>query len=997
MWKVCRMREALFVVEGMTCSACVNTVTSQTLSVAGVADCKVSLMTNECFVEYDESQCRVEVVKETIEDCGFDCELVRDGEETDGGSLQQGLLTVKGMTCGSCVSTVTKQVESLKGVHRAVTALLTEECKVDFDPNAVTLEEIRETIEDCGFDAAIMSAVDFEPHSNVKSVLLRVFPVSQGLDPTQDANVFRSLVGDGIISAEMDGDSTVTVRYDRSEVGIREVVNRISALGYEAVVGSSLDNNAQIKLLSKIQEIQFWRSACLKACLFAITTMGLYMGLPMLAPKLMKSNTFPFNETPIRGFYYRDLIGFIAATYVQFVLGRFFYKAFWTSLKHGSGTMDTLVCISTSCAYFFSLYSIIRNIVSPRANGKLPNVIFDTSVMLIAFIALGKLFETKAKSATSTALSKLMSLTPSSCTILQNGDANELLDIPIDLLEVGDMVEIKPGMRIPADGIVLQGESEVDESLMTGESLLVHKKPGSSVIGGSINGPGHFYFQATAVGNESKLSTIIRTMKQAQLIKAPIQRYADFLASVFVPSILALASITFTVWIILSEVVKNPLITKDSENGVFYECFQRAISVVIVACPCALGLAAPTAIMVGTGVGAEHQVLIKGGDVLERFNNIGAFIFDKTGTLTTGRMDVRGFIPVGAEQMSDIIMACVKESEAISEHPVAKAIVQYCDEQLAGKPFSAPKVVKSEIHMGQGLSSVCELNGRAYHLKIGSKSLILPGVQGSLESSEDNEQGFTLSYVSVDGVVIGKFELVDAIKKDAYATVEYLTYKGYKTYLVTGDNTSSALRVAQEVGISMNNIFSEVSPGGKSEVVEQLRNQLGQAVVFVGDGINDSPALVTSDVGISISTGTDIAMEAADVVVLCDSDENKAGLKGLADALDISQKTFRRVKLNLFWALCYNTFMVPLAMGILAPWQITLHPMAAGLAMAMSSVSVVVSSLALKRWKPVDLDVFENGGPDKDSNSWLRSFLIRSKGQTSEDIELQTDLIRQRD
>lgn len=985
------MREAVLAVGGMTCSACSETITRQTLAMAGVQNCTVSLMTNECLVGYDGVQCSVDELKETIEDCGFDCDVLSDKEVQQDGSLKRALITVGGMTCGACVGTVTKQVQGIDGVHSVVVALLTEECNVEFDGSKVSLEQIREAIEDCGFDARVVSEEDSEPHLGLKNVVFKVYPITGDLDSTQDDQVFSALVGDGIVSAERDGDCTLAVRYDRNQVGIRQVVDRVAALGFEAVVASSLDNNAQIKLLSKVQEIRFWTSACLRACFFAATTMTLYMGLPMVAPGLVRSNRFPFNETPIRGLYYRDVIGFLAATYVQFSVGRYFYKAFWTSLKHGSGTMDTLVCISTSCAYFFSIYSITHSIVHPDAHGLLPNVIFDTSVMLIAFITLGKLLETKAKSATSTALSKLISLTPSSCTIVQNGDYQNPLEIPIDFLEVGDTVEVKPGMRIPADGILVRGESEVDESLMTGESFLVHKKEGSPVIGGSVNGPGHFYFKAMGVGDESKLSAIIRTMKQAQLVKAPIQRYADFLASVFVPSILVLALITFVFWFTLSMTIPG---VRNTQNGVFYDCLQRAISVVIVACPCALGLAAPTAIMVGTGVGAQNQVLIKGGEVLEKFNSIGAFVFDKTGTLTTGRMKVNEFFPEGSFQDLDMIMACVKAAESISEHPVAKAIARYCDEQLSGKSSLSAKAVKGEIFMGKGLACECEWKGNTHHLKIGNKSLMPAEFQSSSKSSNENQHGFTLAYVSVDDVVVGKFELVDAIKKDASNTIEYLTQRGYKIYLVTGDNTNSALKVAQEVGIEMNNIFSEVSPNRKSEVVKQLREEIGKGVVFVGDGINDSPALVTSDVGISISTGTDIAMEAADVVVLSDEDESKASLKGLVDALDISQKTFRRVKMNLFWALCYNTFMIPIAMGVLAPWRIALHPMAAGLAMALSSVSVVLSSLALKRWKPVNFDDQNNKSSSKTSSSWLSRLLSRNDSQTAEDIELQTDLLQ---
>lgn len=980
----------------MTCSACVNTITSQVMTLVGVDACNVSLVTNECNVKYQDNKCTVQTIIETINDCGFDSELISDNECDIKTNSRQGLLTIQGMTCGSCVTSITQQVAKLQGVQSIVVSLVTEECHVDFDSSEVSLEDIKETIENCGFDANIIS-ISEPTNSSFKKVTLKILNIDFEADFSDITAAIQSLVGGGIISASMSTNGILSIEYDRKVIGIRDIIHRIRSLGYEALIASSLDSTTQLKLLSKVREIQYWRSTCLKACFFAITTMLVYMIIPMAIPKLKRNHIFPYSETFfLRGLYYRDIIGFLASTYVQFVIGSYFYKAFWNSLKHRTGTMDTLVCISTSCAYFFSLYSIIRNIVHPNESGHLPNVIFDTSVMLIAFISLGKLLENKAKSATSTALSKLISLTPSSCTILENGNPQELLEIPIDLLDTGDIVEVKPGMRIPADGIITQGETEIDESLMTGESFLVHKTNGSTVIGGSINGPGHFYFMATAVGDESKISNIIRTMKQAQLTKAPIQRYADFLASIFVPSILFLALTTFIVWFSLSKVFLNSLPIWTLENGRFYICFQTAISVVIVACPCALGLAAPTAIMVGTGVGAQNQVLIKSGDVLERFNKVGAFIFDKTGTLTTGCMKVKNFLVESSTELTCEIMACMKAAESISEHPVAKAIVSYCnDHQIdAGEEIVVATVLDSKIFMGKGLRCNCEVNGSTYSVTIGSKSLMPSQWQELPSSLYDEDEGFTVSYVCINGDVVGRFEIVDEIKKDAYETVQYLNNKGYKTYMVTGDTHSCAIKVAHQTGISLNNVFSEITPDGKADVVQQLQSELNENVVFIGDGINDSPALVISDVGISISTGTDIAMEAADVVILCDSDPKRASLKGLIYAMDISQKTFRRVKLNLFWALCYNTFMIPIAMGVLIPWGITLHPMAAGLAMAMSSVSVVLSSLALKRWRPIDLNSRQNSSFEAKRRSIWSKFFTRDR-QGNEDIELQTGLVRE--
>lgn len=971
----------------MTCSACVNTVKSNVSGIPGVIDCQISLMTNECHVEYKEDECDGAKIIEAVEDCGFECNLV---EERMGESAK-GILTVQGMTCGSCVSSVTEQVEKLDGVNKAVVSLMTEECHVAFDAGKLSLEDVKEAIENCGFDAAIVS---FQTSSNtkLKKASFHIYGVAWDA-PVETVNEqFQALVFDGVRSVEyvqVNGIGTATFEYAQDVCGVRDIAHRIADLGYEGTIVSPFDNSTQLKLLAGIKEIQFWRHNCLIASFFAVLTMSLYMGIPMLIPVFMKHHLFPYKETFfLQGLYYRDIFGLCIASYMQFTLGGYFYVAFWKSLKHGSGTMDTLVCTSTTCAYVFSVYSIILNVIRPSQNGRLPNVIFDTSVMLFAFISLGKLLEHRAKSATSTALSKLISLTPSSCIILNSG--GEAFEIPIDLLQSNDIVEVMPGKRVPADGIVTEGETEIDESLITGESLPIVKRKGSPVIAGSINGPGHFYFKATGVGDESKLANIIRIMKQAQMNKPPIQRYADFLASIFVPSIMVLTLCTFFMWFILSNVIADSLPLLNSANGRFYMCFQTAISVVIVACPCALGLAAPTAIMVGTGVGAEHQVLIKGGDIMEKFNNVGKFVFDKTGTLTTGSMSVYNFVLEPSQQLTAEVLACLRACELISEHPVAKAIVSYCT-QLNHDSLAKASVVHSKVIVGKGLECVCELQGRRYELHIGKQSLMPSGWHAP--EAVDAQHGFTLSYLSVDGVVLGRFEITDELKTDAYDTVHYLMDKGYGIYMVTGDTQSSALKVARQLGIKEEHVFSEITPAGKSQIVEQLQEDSSDGVVFIGDGINDSPVLVTSDIGISISTGTDVAMEAADVVVLCNADPRKATLQGLLYALDISRKTFHRVKLNLFWALCYNMFMIPISMGVLIPWGIMLPPMAAGFAMAMSSVSVVLSSLGLKSWRPEHL----YGSRKKHVSSTRRSFLsrlfTRERNPSGDDIELQTRML----
>ncbi|CAI4367335.1 CMF_collapsed_G0012330.mRNA.1.CDS.1 [Saccharomyces cerevisiae] len=998
------MREVILAVHGMTCSACTNTINTQLRALKGVTKCDISLVTNECQVTYD-NEVTADSIKEIIEDCGFDCEILRDSEIT-AISTKEGLLSVQGMTCGSCVSTVTKQVEGIEGVESVVVSLVTEECHVIYEPSKTTLETIREIIEDCGFDSNIIMDGNGNADMTEKTVILKVTKAFEDESPLILSSVserFQFLLDLGVKSIEISDDMhTLTIKYCCNELGIRDLLRHLERTGYKFTVFSNLDNTTQLRLLSKEDEIRFWKKNSIKSTLLAIICMLLYMIVPMMSPTIVQDRIFPYKETSfVRGLFYRDILGVILASYIQFSVGFYFYKAAWASFKHGSGTMDTLVCVSTTCAYTFSVFSLVHNMFHPSSTGKLPRIVFDTSIMIISYISIGKYLETLAKSQTSTALSKLIQLTPSVCSIISDVERNETKEIPIELLQVNDIVEIKPGMKIPADGIITRGESEIDESLMTGESILVPKKTGFPVIAGSVNGPGHFYFRTTTVGEETKLANIIKVMKEAQLSKAPIQGYADYLASIFVPGILILAVLTFFIWCFILNISANPPVafTANTKADNFFICLQTATSVVIVACPCALGLATPTAIMVGTGVGAQNGVLIKGGEVLEKFNSITTFVFDKTGTLTTGFMVVKKFLKdsnwVGNVD-EDEVLACIKATESISDHPVSKAIIRYCDGLNCNKALNAV-VLESEYVLGKGIVSKCQVNGNTYDICIGNEALILEDAlkkSGFINSNVD--QGNTVSYVSVNGHVFGLFEINDEVKHDSYATVQYLQRNGYETYMITGDNNSAAKRVAREVGISFENVYSDVSPTGKCDLVKKIQDKEGNnKVAVVGDGINDAPALALSDLGIAISTGTEIAIEAADIVILCGNDLNTNSLRGLANAIDISLKTFKRIKLNLFWALCYNIFMIPIAMGVLIPWGITLPPMLAGLAMAFSSVSVVLSSLMLKKWTPPDIE--SHGISDFKSkfsigNFWSRLFSTRAIAG-EQDIESQAGLM----
>ncbi|SCU93023.1 LAMI_0E12948g1_1 [Lachancea mirantina] len=987
-----RLSACTFLVGGMTCGSCVSTVEKRLKELAGVQEASVSLATEECRVVFKEEVVGADAIKEAIEDCGFDAELVSRISRIGGANValtskstsamsetQLAVLSVQGMTCGSCVGIVTKQLEELDGVETARVSLATEEAAVTFLPEKVSIEELRQCVEDCGFDCSVYESSASERENGTERLSLRL--VKDGSVGVEQDIENQLTATAGIERAEIDATTDrISVEYNPHVIGVRSVVTRLNGLGLDVVSADSFDNTTQIKTLSRTKEIVLWRRSCARAGVCMLLILFIYKLIPMWFPGL--KSRFIYAETPVRGFFYRDLLGILITSYVQFIVGAHFYKAAIASWRHGAGTMDSFVCVSTTCAFLFSLFSVFANIWN--GSNQMPMVVFDTSAMLIGFVSVGKLLENKAKSSTSTALKKLISLAPSTCTILEDGVTKT---VPVDFLQVGDLIEVQAGGKVPADGVVLDGETEVDESLMTGESFLVPKTAGSLVVGGSINGPGLLRFRTTKIGKHTKLAHIINTMKQAQLSKAPMQNLADYLASKFVPFILILSLVTFVMWYILCYTLPKLPAAFETSHGRFYACLRIAMSVVVVACPCALGLAAPTAIMVGTGVGAKHGVLIKGGQVLEKCDNLDVFVFDKTGTLTTGKMEVERFVPLGGHELTLEEIACINAAEANSGHPIAKAVVKFTEKFLEGSTKSA-SVTNHEVIVGGGLRCDCEVDGAEYHLVIGKKAVV-PDFELRIAPAT------TMALVVMNEKVLGYFELMDYVKKDSFQVVDFLVRKGFKVCMVTGDNHEAAMKVAQEVGIDANNVYSEVAPDEKNDIVMQLQEEGSRGVAFIGDGINDSPALVTSDLGVSISTGTDIAMEAADVILIDSTDPTHSSLKGLVYALDIAHRTFRRVKMNFFWAMCYNICMLPIAMGVLIPWGISIEPLVAGAAMAASSVSVVCSSLLLNTWKPPKLDVDGEKTFGAIRLGWLKRIFKREPRQPVEDIELQAGLLQE--
>jgi Cu+-exporting ATPase len=608
------------------------------------------------------------------------------------------------------------------------------------------------------------------------------------------------------------------------------------------------------------------------------------------------------------------------ATPVQLLLGLRFYRGAWGALRHGTANMDTLVAVGTTAAYLFSVAATLFPGFF-RGAGIEPEVYFDTSAVIIVLILFGRMLEAKAKGRTSGAIRKLMGLQPTRARVFRGGAETE---VPIDDVAVGDELVVRPGEKVPVDGVVVEGRTAVDESMISGESLPVEKGPGDTVIGATLNRWGSFRFRAAKVGEDTALAQIIRLVREAQGSKAPIQRLADVIAGYFVPVVMAIAVLTFAVWMAFGP---RPSLTFALLNFV---------SVLIIACPCALGLATPTAIMVGTGKGAERGVLIKSGESLETVHRVATVVFDKTGTLTNGRPEVTDVVPAPG-MTAERLLALAASVERGSEHPLGQAIVRQALER------AVPVAAASEFRALEGLgveglvAGVRVLAGNLRHLEAAGIDA-LP-LAGSAESAAAT--GKTVAYVAVDGRPAGLIALADTLKPGAREAVEKLRRTGLRIVMLTGDNIRTARSLASQAGID--EVFAEVLPGDKAKIIKELQAE-GSRVAMVGDGINDAPALAQADVGMALGTGTDVAMASADITLI------SGDLGAVIAAFGISRRTLRTIKQNLFWAFVYNVVGIPVAAGILFPFfGILLNPMIASAAMAMSSVSVVTNSLRLRR------------------------------------------------
>ena len=607
------------------------------------------------------------------------------------------------------------------------------------------------------------------------------------------------------------------------------------------------------------------------------------------------------------------------ATPVQFIIGFRFYRNSYYALRAKSPNMDVLVAMGTSAAYFYSVYNSFFQELKPGMMMK--DLYFEAAAVIITLILLGKYLETVAKGKTSEAIKKLMGLQAKTARVVRDGVET---DIPVEEVEVGEIIIVRPGEKIPADGVITEGSSAVDESMLTGESLPVEKEVGDRVIGATINKFGAFKFKTTKIGKETVLAQIIKMVEEAQGSKAPIQKIADQVSGVFVPVVLGIAALTFVVWYFWGNNPTNAII--------------NAVSVLVIACPCALGLATPTAIMVGTGKGAELGILIKGGEHLETAYKIDTVVLDKTGTITKGQPEVTDIISLTGLDRGELLrLAAIVEKK--SEHPLGVAVYETAQRELG--TVSDPE--KFTAIPGRGVAGT--VNGR--EILIGTRKLMaergfdLANYQSRLEELED--QGKTAMLMAVDNKLVALIAVADVIKETSAEAIRQLIELGIEVFMITGDNRRTAHAIAVQVGV--NNVLAEVLPENKAEEVEKLRNR-GKVVAMVGDGINDAPALVTADIGMAIGAGADIAMEAADITLM------RGDLRSIVTAIRLSRKTMGKIKQNLFWAFFYNIIGIPIAAGVLYyPFEITLSPIIAGAAMALSSVSVVTNSLSLKRFK----------------------------------------------
>lgn len=795
-------------------------------------------------------------------------------------------LQISGMTCAACANRIEKGLKKIEGVHDANVNFALEKTKIMYDSGKTNPQQFKEKVESLGYGIVSDKAEFTVSGMTCAACANRVEKRLNKLDGVNKATVNFAL-------------ESATVDFNPDEVNVGEMKSTITKLGYKLEVKSDEQDGSTDH---RLQEIERQKKKFI---------ISFILSLPLLWAMVSHFSFTSFIYLP--DMLMNPWVQLALATPVQFIIGGQFYIGAYKALRNKSANMDVLVALGTSAAYFYSVYLSIRSIGSSE---HMTDLYFETSAVLITLIILGKLFEAKAKGRSSEAIKKLMGLQAKTATVVRDGTEMKIL---IEEVVAGDIVYVKPGEKIPVDGEIVEGKSAIDESMLTGESIPVDKTIGDVVIGSTMNKNGFLKVKATKVGRDTALAQIIKVVEEAQGSKAPIQRVADQISGIFVPVVVVIAIITFAVWMIFVT------------PGDFGGALEKMIAVLVIACPCALGLATPTSIMAGSGRSAEYGILFKGGEHLEATHRLDTVILDKTGTVTNGKPVLTDIIVADGFEEKEILKL-VGAAERNSEHPLAEAIV----EGIKEKGIDIPSSETFEAIPGFGIESVVE----GKQLLIGTRRLMkkfnidIEEVTKSMEELE--REGKTAMLIAIDKEYAGIVAVADTVKDTSKAAIARLKKMGLDVVMITGDNTQTAQAIAKQVGID--HVIAEVLPEGKAEEVKKLQAS-GKKVAMVGDGINDAPALATADIGMAIGTGTDVAMEAADITLI------RGDLNSIADAIFMSKMTIRNIKQNLFWALAYNGLGIPIAaFGFLAPWV-------AGAAMAFSSVSVVLNALRLQRVK----------------------------------------------
>ncbi|KAM8953948.1 copper-transporting ATPase 1 isoform 2-T2 [Pelodytes ibericus] len=1019
-------------IEGMTCNSCVQSIEGLISQKAGVKSIKVSLANHNGTVEYDPTITNPETLRASIEDMGFDASLSgsiipigdvhrssykslhpndRNGKETPVNGKQETRTTnkcfiqVTGMTCASCVANIERNLRREDGIYTVLVALMAGKAEVRYNPMVIQPSGIAELIQELGFEATVLE--NYDEGDGVLDVVVKGMTCASCVHKIESYLVKTK----GVVYCSVAlATNKAHIKYDPEIIGPRDLMKIINNLGFST---SLVKKDRSASHLDHRTEILRWKRSFLISLIFCIPVMGLMIYMMFMDDHLTMAHhhnmsmdditmyhpTMVLEYQILPGLSIMNLLSFLLCIPVQFLGGWYFYIQAYKALKHRTANMDVLIVLATSIAFIYSLVILIVAMCEKaRVN---PITFFDTPPMLFVFIALGRWLEHVAKSKTSEALSRLISLQATEATIVTLGPDNSVSSeeqVDVELVQRGDIVKVTPGGKFPVDGRVFEGHSMVDESLITGEAMPVTKKPGSSVIAGSINQNGSLLITATHVGSDTTLSQIVKLVEEAQTSKAPIQQFADKLSGYFVPFIVIVSVLTLVVWLIIGyrdfEIVEKyfPGYNQSISRGevIVRFAFQAAITVLCIACPCSLGLATPTAVMVGTGVGAQNGILIKGGEPLEMAHKVKTVVFDKTGTITHGSpvvMQVK--VLVESNRMpSNKLLAIVGTAESNSEHPLGSAVTKHCKESLNTEvlgtctDFQAVpgcgiscKVSNIEHllhqrerpknHRNTLLVQIEEKNEdsilqpfieapdpasfvrQTYSVLIGNRewmdrNFLTLKKETDVLMSEHELKGRTAVLVAVDGVLCGLIAIADTVKPEAALAVHTLRSMGLDVVLMTGDNSRTAKSIAAQVGITK--VFAEVLPSHKVAKVKQLQDQ-GVRVAMVGDGINDSPALAMASVGIAIGTGTDVAIEAADVVLI------RNDLLDVVASIDLSRKTVKRIRINFVFALIYNLVGIPIAAGVFMPVGLILQPWMGSAAMAASSVSVVFSSLLLKLYR----------------------------------------------